>query len=68
MTHQAEELEKQAEVIKKFEDAYNESSALVASKDEEISSLAQKEQLKSDKLDLVRLRIKEKQAELSSLA
>ena len=36
MTHQAEELEKQAEVIKKFEDAYNESSALVASKDEEI--------------------------------
>ena len=42
MAHQATELQNQAEIIRKLEDAYKESSALIASKDEEISSLSSK--------------------------
>ena len=39
MAHQTEELEKQADIIKRFEAAYAQSTALVSSKDEELSLL-----------------------------
>ena len=54
MTHKTEELEKQAELIKRFETAYNDSSSLMASKDEEIATLAEKNHWKSEKLSKLR--------------